>query len=88
MARPQCDMLILRNDKAACLSHLFSPLSNVEFKKRVCPMSLHIYTPCRMSLIPMSQVKFKKSLYRPVDLIRGQWTLCDDVNFKLSRSCC
>ena len=36
----RCRMSILRNANVACLCRLFMPMSNVEFKKRLCPMSL------------------------------------------------
>ena len=68
---PQCRMLILRNGNVACLCHLFSSISHVEFKKRLCSMSLHCYPSCRMSLSTMSHVGFKKCSCRPVDF-RGQ----------------
>ena len=37
---PQCRMSISRNGNVACHCHLFSLMSHVEFKKRLCPMSL------------------------------------------------
>ena len=33
-------MSILRNGNVTCLCRLFSPMSHVIFKKRLCPMSL------------------------------------------------
>ena len=36
----QSRMSILRNANVTCLCRLFMPMSNVEFKKRLCPMSL------------------------------------------------
>ena len=35
-----CCLSILRNANVACLCRLFMPMSHVEFKKRLCPMSL------------------------------------------------
>ena len=40
MGDPQCRMSILRNGNVACLCPLFSPMSHVKFKKRLCHMSL------------------------------------------------
>ena len=37
---PQCRMLILRNLNVACRCRLFPPMSHVEFKKGLCPISL------------------------------------------------
>ena len=71
MGGPQCRMSILRNGNVPCICTLFSPMSHVEFKKRLCPMSLHFYPSCRMSLSPMSHVEFKKGPCRPVGF-RGQ----------------
>ena len=71
MGGPQCRVSILRNSNVACLCLLFSPMSRVEFKERLCPMSLKFHTPCRMSLSHMSHVEFKKSPCRHVDF-RGQ----------------
>ena len=62
MGGPQCRMSILRNGNVACLCRLFSPMSDVEFKKRLCLMSLHFYPSCRMSLSSMSHVELKKSM--------------------------
>ena len=71
MGCPQCRMSVLRNRNVACLCRLFSPMSNVEFKKWLFPMSLHFHPSCRMSLSPMSHVKSKKGPCRLVDF-RGQ----------------
>ena len=71
MGGPQCHMSILRNGNVACLCRLFSPMSHVEFEKRLCPMSLHFYPSCRMSLSLMSYVEFKICPCHPVDF-RGQ----------------
>ena len=49
-------MSILRNGNAACLCRLFSSMSHDESKKRLCPMSIHFYPSCRMSLSSMSQL--------------------------------
>ena len=35
---PQCRMSNLRNGNLACPCCLFSPMSHVEFKKRLCPI--------------------------------------------------
>ena len=40
MGDPQCRLSILRNGNVACPCRLFFPMSHVEFKKRLCPMSL------------------------------------------------
>ena len=64
-------MSILRNGNVACLCHLFSPMSHVEFKTRLCHMSLYFYSLCRIPLSPMSHVKLKKCPSRPVNF-RGQ----------------
>ena len=63
-------MSILRNGNVACPCCLFSPMSHVEFKKRVCHMSLSFldYVAC---LSPMSHVGFKKWPCHSVDF-RGQ----------------
>ena len=45
----------------ACLCHLLSPMSHVELKESLCPMSLNFCTPFRTSLSHMSHVKFRKS---------------------------
>ena len=50
---------------------VFKALSPVDFKKWPCHMSLYFLKPCRMSLGPMSHVKFKKQPCRYVDF-RGQ----------------
>ena len=71
MGGPQCCMSILRNGNFACLCRLFFTMSNGEFKKRLCPMSLHFYPACRMSLSPMLHVEFKQGPCRPVNF-RGQ----------------
>ena len=65
---PICRMSILRNCNVACPCRLFSPMSHVELKKRLCH---YIFSPCHMSLSPMSHVEFKKVPCRPVDF-RGQ----------------
>ena len=39
---PQCRMSILRNGNVACPCRLFYPMSNDEFKKRLCHMSLFL----------------------------------------------
>ena len=75
MRGTRCGMSILRNGDVACLWRLFSLMSHVCFEKWRCPMSLYFYLPlppCRVSLSPMSHVKFKKCSCRPVDS-RGQW---------------
>ena len=70
-----------------------SPMSQVDFKKWQCHMSLSLifpnatrriekamshvtifFSPCRISLSPMSHVEFKKCSRHPVGF-RGQWTL-------------
>ena len=61
MGGSQCRMSIIRNDNVACFGRLFSSMSHIEFKERICPMSLNIYPLCRMSLSP------KKCPCRPVD---------------------
>ena len=73
MGVPQCRMSILRNGNVACPCRLFSPMSHVEFKKRLCQLShvTLIFSPCQMSLSPMSHVEFFKLPGRPVDF-RGQ----------------
>ena len=43
------------NGNVACHCHLFSPMSYVTFKKRLCPVPLFLL-PCRMSLGHMSHV--------------------------------
>ena len=55
MGGPQCRMSILRNGNVACPCHLFSPMSHVEFKKRLCHYNLespsHVTKPnvtCRI----------------------------------------
>ena len=60
MGGPQCRMSILRYDNVACSCRLFSPMSHAESKKRLCTVSLYFdsHVPCRMSLRPMSHVKF------------------------------
>ena len=40
MGGPQCRMSILRNGHVTFPCHLFSPMSHVEFKKRLCSMSV------------------------------------------------
>ena len=57
---PQCCMSILRNGNVACPCRLFSLMSHVKFKKRLCHMSLSFPPSCRMSLSAMSRVEFKK----------------------------
>ena len=37
---PPMSHVILRNGNVACHCRLFPPMSHVEFKKRLCPMSL------------------------------------------------
>ena len=54
-------------------------MSHIEYKERLCPMSLYFLSPCRMSLNTKSHVEFKKRLCHPVDF-RGQypeWWLSD-----------
>ena len=51
----------------ACSCRLFFPLSHVEFKKKAMSHFTMIFSPCRMSLSPMSHVEFKIWLCRPVD---------------------
>ena len=70
MGASQCRMSILRNGSVACHCRLFSPMSHVKFKKRLCHMSL-IFCPCCMSISPMSHVEFKKWPCYPVNF-RGQ----------------
>ena len=53
---PPCRMSILRNFNVACHCRLFSPMSHVEFKKRLRHMSLN-FSPCRMSLSLMSNFR-------------------------------
>ena len=60
-------MSILRNGNAACLCHLFSPMSHVELRKRACPMSLHFQPPCHVSQSPMLHVEFKEWQCPPFD---------------------
>ena len=43
------------------VSVAYFPNVTVEFKERACPMSLHFYPSCRMSLSPMSHVEFKNA---------------------------
>ena len=40
MGGPQCRVLILRNGNVICPCRLFHPKSHVEFKSRLCRMSL------------------------------------------------
>ena len=40
MGGPQCRMSILRNGNVAYACRLFYPMSHVEFKNRLCHMSL------------------------------------------------
>ena len=42
----RCRMSILRNVNVACLCHLKSPLSLVNYKKCPIPMSLSCWAPC------------------------------------------
>ena len=63
-----CRLSILRNANVACLCRLCMPMSHVEFKKWLCPMSLYLLPPSLMSLGPMSHVEFKKRMCRPVYL--------------------
>ena len=42
---PQWRTSILRNGNVACLCRLFSPMSHVKFKKRLCHMSLYFLVP-------------------------------------------
>ena len=46
MGVPQCHVSILRNVIVACLCHLFFTMSQVEFKKNLCRMSLGPTSPC------------------------------------------
>ena len=66
---PHCRMSILRNGNIACPCRLFSPMSHVKFKKRLCPMSLQFLAPvtCHKAPCRMSHVEFKKCPCRPVD---------------------
>ena len=66
-----CHIAILINGNVAGLRRLFFPISQVEFKKRLCPMSLYFYTSYLMSPSLMSHVEFKKKPCRPVDF-RGK----------------
>ena len=63
----QHHMSILRNGIIACLCRSSSSMSHDEFKKRLCPLSIHFYPSCRMSLSPMSHVDFKNCSCRPVE---------------------
>ena len=75
MEGPQCRMSVLRNGNTACHCRLFYLMSHVEFKNRIYMSHVTIiFSPCRMSLSPMSHVEFKKCPCRPVDF-RDQWPL-------------
>ena len=52
----QCSMSILINGNVACHCILFSSITRVKFKKRLCPMSLHFYSSCRMSNLKNAHV--------------------------------
>ena len=49
---PQKLYVDLKKENVTCLCHLFYPKLHVKFKKRPCPMSLHFYIACRMSVSP------------------------------------
>ena len=83
-------MSVLKNGNVACLCSWVSLMSHVEFKNRLCTMSLHLFSSCRMSLSPMSHVEFTKRPCRPVNFrgeghrrdgesIRGAQALSDGV---------
>ena len=36
-------------------------MSHIEFKKEICPMPLHFYPSCRMSLSPISHVELRNA---------------------------
>ena len=55
---PKCRMSILRNCNVACPCRLFFPMSHVEFKKRLCHMSL-LSPICRMSSLRNTHVAFR-----------------------------
>ena len=60
VAGPQCHMSILRNGNVACLCCSFSPMSHVEFKKRLCNRSLLIFTSyvaCHYALCRMLNLR-------------------------------
>ena len=50
-------LLIFHN--VTCRNVTCHNMSHVEFKKRLCPMSLYYYFPCRIALSPMSHVHFR-----------------------------
>ena len=59
MGGPQCRMSILRNGNVTCPCRLFSPMSHVEFKKRLCHMSLRFlaHVVCHLALCRMSNLR-------------------------------
>ena len=69
-------MLHVNSKKWQCCISLSLISLNItfEFKKRLCPMSLHFDPSCRMSLSPMLHVEFKKCSCRPVEF-NGQGPL-------------
>ena len=61
---PQCRMSILRNANVACHCRLFSPMSHVEFKKMLCPVSLY-FTPMSHVTRPNAACQIKEMLMSP-----------------------
>ena len=79
MGDSQCLMPISRNVNVACHCFLFSSMSHVDFKKRICPMTLHFYSPSHVTDSPICRMSNLRNAHVVLSLLGVKGHLHDRV---------